>query len=913
MRLPFVGRGAELSLMHTAWRGAQGGEACVIVLAAHSGSGKTTLMAQFLDEARPGRAVWVSGGEPLDGELPWQLLGQLCAGLSGRTERVTAWTGRDPLGSPVHAGLSLLDDLKAAAPAVLIVDDVQWADRQSQAVLRFAARHLRGLPVLMVVACNDEHAAVSDWQRIFPPTPGRLMPLAGLSAQELVELATRMGRTGLSPAGAARLHEHTGGNPLFAVDVLGQVLVRDTNTGHGPLPAPRSIADSVAAKLASRTGPAQSLATAAAVLGTEFDVALARALAGVADAPSCLDDLTAAGLIAEIPATAGHRFRFSHALVRQAVYECISHARRRELHRKAAGIVDESAALRHRVAAVEGTDPRLAADLDRQAEREAGRGELTAAVGHRREALTCSPGGPARTRRLLTLVETELIAGDATTARAHAAEIAAGGGDPWWDYVAGYQAMLAGDFHEARRRLTGALDAAGVQTVPGAPADLAARIATNLAVMGLVSLSYPDMVKYGQVAITAGSADTQVRAFAWLARTLGLTLTGHGGRALAELADHAHGHGRDLDLLAARGIAELWTDDLGAALAHLAEAVRRAYLGEPLRAAQALAFLGEAEYRRGLLDASAQHTEHAVWEAEENERIWDYALLHGLACQTRAARGDWAEAEAHARAGEEAAELWAAWTGTGAVRLSAAGARAVIAQARGDIPGLLAAAVVVEAVLDSPEPGITLLGPLRAEALVQLGNAAAAEAALAEYTERFCGSGRDSALMSTARVRGRIAVAGGDYPAALAAYTSALEKADSVGLPLEAARIEMLMGDCLAVSGRRLGAGMRLRAALRCFTRIGAHAYAAQAEALIRGHGLPFDELDDPADPLADLTLAQRPVIALVKDGLPSLEIGKRVCVSASGVEQHLTRIYQELGLTGSKRAGLRRLLNGLG
>src|SRR5438874_203572 len=82
------------------------------------------------------------------------------------------------------------------------------------------------------------------------------------------------------------------------------------------------------------------------------------------------------------------------------------------------------------------------------------------------------------------------------------------------------------------------------------------------------------------------------------------------------------------------GVVERWADDLDAAGRHLGEAVNRAYRGEPLRVSQALAFLGDAEYRRGQLADSVLHTEPAVGDAEENERFWDYALLHGLACQT---------------------------------------------------------------------------------------------------------------------------------------------------------------------------------------------------------------------------------------------------------------------------------------
>src|SRR4029077_4868831 len=108
----------------------------------------------------------------------------------------------------------------------------------------------------------------------------------------------------------------------------------------------------------------------AAVLGRSFDVAQATVLAGTGlggTGAAALDEAVTAGLAEEVPGTAGRRFAFSHALVHQAVYTRTGLARRRELHRQGAGLVGEAEALRHRVAAADGPDPELAADLDRQA------------------------------------------------------------------------------------------------------------------------------------------------------------------------------------------------------------------------------------------------------------------------------------------------------------------------------------------------------------------------------------------------------------------------------------------------------------------------------------------------------------------------------------------------------------------
>ena len=474
MAVALVGRGTEQAELTSTWQAARGGQARVVGLAGPAGIGKTALVAQFLRDAAPARPVWVSGA-PEERTLSWGVLGQAVPALGPalRPGPPPVWAAPDPEADPLFVGQSFLDDVRAAGETILVLDDAHWADRQSQAALRFAARHMTGLPVLVIVIYSDEVPLDESWRRLFGSAHGSLVTLAGLTPEELVRLAVAQGHFGLSPAAAARLHEHTGGNPLYAGALLAQLPARDLAAG--TLPAPRSIVATVAANLAGRSEPAVALLSAAAVLGRSFDVAQASALAGslagalagpsTGTAAAALDEAVAAGLAEEVPGTAGRRFAFSHALVHQAVYTRIALARRRELHRQAGTLLGAAEALRHRVAAADGPDPELAADLDRQAALDTVRGELAAASSRLQDALRLTPPGPARAPRLLAVVEAELIAGDTVAASQHAAELAAGGGDPWWDYVAGYQSLLAGRVDDARLRLGRALDA----TAAGSP------------------------------------------------------------------------------------------------------------------------------------------------------------------------------------------------------------------------------------------------------------------------------------------------------------------------------------------------------------------------------------------------------------------------------------------------------------
>ena len=277
MAVALVGRGTEQAELTSTWQAARGGQARVVGLAGPAGIGKTALVGQFLRDAAPARPVWVSGA-PEERTLSWGVLGQAVPALGPalRPGPPPVWAAPDPEADPLYVGQSFLDDVRAAGETILVLDDAHWADRQSQAALRFAARHMTGLPVLVIVIHNDEVPLDESWRRLFGSAHGSLVTLAGLTPEELVRLAVARGHFGLSPAAAARLHEHTGGNPLYASALLAQLPARDLAAG--ALPAPRSIVETVAANLAGRSEPAVALLSAAAVLGRSFDVAQASAL-----------------------------------------------------------------------------------------------------------------------------------------------------------------------------------------------------------------------------------------------------------------------------------------------------------------------------------------------------------------------------------------------------------------------------------------------------------------------------------------------------------------------------------------------------------------------------------------------------------------------------------------------------------
>src|SRR6266571_1256110 len=379
------------------------------------------------------------------------------------------------------------------------------------------------------------------------------------------------------------------------------------------------------------------------------------------------------------------------------------------------------------------------------------------------------------------------------------------------------------------------------------------------------------MIEYGSAAVAAGSAEPWVSGFAWFARTVGMTLAGDGAAALALLADVGEpGDGPGLEGLVARGLIRLWTDDLDGAAQDLRAAVHRATRGEALRVSQALGFLGEVEYRRGMLGEAVLFTDLAAGNAEDNDRFWDFSVLHALATFPHAARAEWAEAEHHAAQ----SATWARAFGAPAGLAFAAGAKAAIAQARGD-------------------------------ALAQLGRTGEAAEGLDRFLAITARTGRRSALMSAARVAAQIAMARGDYDRAQADCERATSLALVIGLPLEAGRIGLVAARCHHLAGRRAAAERALRAARKRFMMTGANAYRQLADQCATELGIM---VEDRPDPFKGLTQREQDIALLVCQGLSNRQIAERLYLSPKTVETHLTRVFAKLNV--SARGDLKGLLD---
>jgi DNA-binding CsgD family transcriptional regulator len=897
----FIGRGAELGLLESRLELAWQGSPQIVAVEGEEGIGKTSLVREFAARAGQKTVFWCNGDED-ETDVPWGMLRQLAEEASGHgdTRLRELVDGLHPGADPSLAGAGLLRLIGEDTHAVVVMDDVELADRQSMRALRFAFRRLVSEKVLVVMTYRPDRAARlgEEWRRLLHER-GTRTRLGGLSPLELSQLSEALTGQPLSERGAFRLHAQTAGYPLFACLLLEQVPLSAIDRGDGPLPAPRELADAVADRLLQCSPAGREVLSAAAVLGSRCDLGVLKAVSAVEGFDNGVEEAFAARLLQEADGNQGNRLDFSHPMVRSAVYYALSPVRRRELHARAGSVLPGRAGLAHRVAATYGSQPALASELENVAEADMAAGHFAFGGQGFRSALRLSEPGQPRLRRLLLALEALLLAGDATGATELATELDAAPEGPWVDYVKGYLACSQARVSEAAALLTSAWARLRQDVTDGAPDDLRARVATLLAVVAILRIDYQGMESFGEEAVLAGSSKNWVVAFAWFVRIIGMAVSGRAPEALrlAEKLD-LPGESKVLDGLTARGITRLWTDDLQGAHADLRRAVNRAKAGEPLKDPLALGYLGEVSLRLGRLKEAVVHTELAVQGATEGGRDWELPVLCSLAAQARTAKGDWAEAARHLNVASDWAEIMA----TPWARAYAAAARALLAEAQGDVGALYLAAERLEDAYDSREPGTHGLGPVLGRSLLALGRLDEADRAIERFEAVALASGRRSARMAVAAAKGQLAAARGDWTAAGALFEEAVQIAVELMMPLAAGLNLLAFGQSALHCGKRNVAVRQLLAAKQTLESIEASAYAGRAGRLLQDMGVTTA----PAGDAGLLTATEGAVASLVGEGLSNAEVAQRMVVSEKAVEYHLTRIYAKLGITSRRQLAAR-------
>src|SRR4051794_30457810 len=412
-------REAELAALHAYVDAAGAGAGRLVAIEGRAGIGKSRLLAEARAIAgEAGLVILTARGGELEQEFAYGVVRQLFEPvLAGATteERAELLGGPAALAAPLfetvepageedgdvsfgvlHGLYWLAANLALRRPALIVVDDLHWADGPSLRWLAHVQRRLEGLPLLVIVGTRppeQAHASVRVAEVLGDPAAAVVRPTA-LGWESASKLARQHYERDADAAFVDACWAATGGNPLF-LNALLDTLKREeiapeaanaeTVLEIGPAPVARA----VSLRLARLPSEASMLARALAVLGGRAEL---RHVAALANLDAGLAGHTATMLARADILRYDMPLEFTHPVVRHSVYEEMSPAERIAGHRRAAKILAESRAEPEQIAAhlehtIPAGDPFVVETLRQAARKALQRGSSDVAVSMLSRAL----------------------------------------------------------------------------------------------------------------------------------------------------------------------------------------------------------------------------------------------------------------------------------------------------------------------------------------------------------------------------------------------------------------------------------------------------------------------------------------------------------------------------------------------
>jgi adenylate cyclase len=248
----------------------------------------------------------------------------------------------------VFAGVwQFLLEARGDRPALIVLDDVHWADLSTLDLLGFLLERLAGIPLLLVLAYRPGFERVEQAALRASHTGIRLEPL---SAAESVELAKGYLAVMELPPDLERIvATRAEGNPFFVEELLqallelGSLAVVDGRAVLAKIEVdiPDTVQGTILARVDRLATGERTVLQHAAVLGRSFSTDLIEAVVGDGQSLNdALDELTRAQLIV---AQGPDRWAFKHALIQEVTYETLLLRQRKELHRRIAEVLEARA------------------------------------------------------------------------------------------------------------------------------------------------------------------------------------------------------------------------------------------------------------------------------------------------------------------------------------------------------------------------------------------------------------------------------------------------------------------------------------------------------------------------------------------------------------------------------------------
>jgi tetratricopeptide (TPR) repeat protein len=229
---------------------------------------------------------------------------------------------------------------------MLVLDDLHAADAPSVLLLRFVARELGDARVLVLgayrpIELDRGHPLAVALAELSREPAARHLRLPGLTEADVGRLIQQTAGVMPGEGVVAAVHRYTEGNPLFVGEVVRLLaaegrLERTRDPAGLRLVIPEGIREVIGRRVARLPEECARMLGLASVFGRDFSLRPLEGLSGVpaGELLDILDDGIATGMVAAVPGAPG-RLRFTHALIRDTLYEGIPAGRRVRLHRQA--------------------------------------------------------------------------------------------------------------------------------------------------------------------------------------------------------------------------------------------------------------------------------------------------------------------------------------------------------------------------------------------------------------------------------------------------------------------------------------------------------------------------------------------------------------------------------------------------
>jgi DNA-binding CsgD family transcriptional regulator len=363
---PLCGRGSEVAFLRQLVEGVQAGVGAAVLVEGEQGVGKSALLrAGFAGAATSGITVWWGAADEVDQPFPLKLAIDCVSSQTPENIEVYLRTGEailagDPVLAKIERMLSVVDQMCAITPVLLVAENLQWADEASVTTWRRLSRAVSQLPLLLVgsVRPGTGRPDLDRLRRGLMAHRGTVLTLQPLSQDGIANLVRDVlgGTPGPRLAGALR---QAGGNPLYARE-LAEALAREgrvrvaeqmAELADGPVhfQVPASLAAVLKERLSGLPLDVVTVLRQAALLGLEFAVPDLEVLTGLTAGE--LMGVVEAGTAAGVLTDAGLHLSFRHPLIRQLLHDEMSAAERAAAHLAAARSLALAGASPERVAA----------------------------------------------------------------------------------------------------------------------------------------------------------------------------------------------------------------------------------------------------------------------------------------------------------------------------------------------------------------------------------------------------------------------------------------------------------------------------------------------------------------------------------------------------------------------------------